>query len=95
MILIDSNDLDQDGDLRDRVRELMATTFLMDSSELTDDVDQKSCARWTSLYHMMLLVVLEEEFGIEFAMDEMTSMTSLPNIIAALKKHRATAASGS
>jgi acyl carrier protein len=83
--------LDQDAALRDRVRELLATTLVVDGSELADDVSQNTCARWTSLYHMMLLVVLEEEFGVAFSMDEMTSMTSLPRIVEVLKSYGATA----
>ncbi|MBV9544967.1 MAG: acyl carrier protein [Chloroflexi bacterium] len=80
-------DTRNDAELRDRVRELLATTFVMDPSELPDDVSQQTCARWTSLYHMMLLMVLEEQFGVTFEMEEMTSMTSLPRIIAVLKEH--------
>jgi acyl carrier protein len=91
MTLSESPILDRDAPLFDRVRELMATTFLMDASELPADASQQTCARWTSLYHMMLLVVLEEEFGISFSMEEMTSMTSLPRIISVLKGHGASA----
>jgi acyl carrier protein len=83
--------LDQDAALRDRVRELMANTFVMDAAELPDDASQATCGRWTSLYHMMLLVVLEEDFGVSFSMDEMTSMTSLPRIVDVLKAHGASA----
>lgn len=79
--------LDSDLQLRDRVRDLLATTFVMEPSELPDDASQKNCARWTSLYHMMLLVVLEEQFDVSFSMNEMTSMTSLAEILAVLKGH--------
>jgi acyl carrier protein len=87
MTLSETSTLDRDAQLLDRVRELMATTFLMDASELPDDASQQTCARWTSLYHMMLLVVLEEEFGVSFSMDEMTSMTSIPKILFVLDQH--------
>jgi acyl carrier protein len=90
MSVIDTPPLEQDAELRDRVRDLLATTFVMDSSELPDDASQQTCARWTSLYHMMLLVVLEEQFGVSLSMDEMTSMTSLPKIVAVLKGHGVT-----
>ena len=80
------NDL-QSVELATRVRELMASTFAMDATELADDVSQDTCARWTSLYHMTLLVVLEDEFGVNFTMDEMTAMTSLPKIVSTLQNH--------
>jgi acyl carrier protein len=78
---------DQDAQLRDRVREIMAETFGLDAPDLTEDTSQSTCAKWTSLYHMMLLVVLEEQFGVSFALDEMTTMTSLQQIVAVLKGH--------
>jgi acyl carrier protein len=77
----------QDAQLRDRVREVLAAALQMDESELADDVSQETCGQWTSLYHMMLLVALEDQFGVTFSMDEMTSMTSLPRIVAVLKDH--------
>lgn len=76
-----------DQALRERVRELIATTLVMDPSELSDDASQETCARWTSLYHMMLLTVLEEEFTVSFSLDEMTALTSLPEIVSVLKAH--------
>jgi acyl carrier protein len=78
---------DQDAALRGQVRELIASTFLMDIEEVSDDLSQDNCGRWTSLYHMMLLVVLEERFGAHFTMDEMASMTSLSRIVSILKSH--------
>jgi acyl carrier protein len=85
--MIQSEPLTQDALLRERVREIMATTFMMEPDELGDDVSQTTCGRWTSLYHMMLLVVLEEQFGVTFTMEEMTSMTSLAAIVTTLQTH--------
>jgi acyl carrier protein len=73
-----------DQALRERVRELIATTLLMDPADLPDDASQETCPRWTSLYHMMLLTVLEDEFAVTFSLDEMTSLTSLPAIVKVL-----------
>ena len=87
MSLTEMQTVDHDAPLRDRVRDILATTFLVEASELPDDASQKTVARWTSLYHMMLLVVLEEQFEVSFSMTEMTSMTSLPEIVAVLKGH--------
>ncbi len=83
--------LDRDAEITDRVRDLIATTFVIDPEEITDDLAQQTCSRWTSLYHMMLMVVLEEHFGITFSVDEMTSMTSLAAIVTILKTHKANA----
>lgn len=81
--------MQDEAQLVDQVRDIMASTFGMDASELGDDVSQENCERWSSLYHMMLLVTLEEHFGVSFSMDEMTSMTSLPKIVQRLNQRGA------
>jgi acyl carrier protein len=73
--------------LIDEVREVMATVFGVAESELPPDVAQESYARWTSLYHMTLLVSIEDRFATPLSMDEMLSMTSLPSIVAVLEGH--------
>lgn len=78
-----------DTELVAQVREIMATTFGVDESELPHDVQQGSFARWTSLYHMTLLMALEEHFGVSFSMEEMPEMTSIPRIVAVLDRHGA------
>ncbi len=91
MSMSELSTLERDAELVDRVRELMATTFVVDAVELPADVSQQNWARWTSLYHMMLMVVLEEQFEMTFTVDEMTSMTSLAQIVGILKRHGITA----
>lgn len=69
-----------DETLTRQIREIMAETFGLDETDLPDDVSQANFARWTSILHMVLLVALEEHFGVSFSMDEMTAMTSLERI---------------
>ena len=81
-----------DAELIDQARDIMATTFGMETADLSDEVSQQSCERWSSLYHMALVVALEDHFGVSFSMEEMTAMTSLPAIVDVLKRHGALAA---
>ena len=60
-------------------------TFGVDESDLPESPSQAAYARWTSVLQMVLLVALEEQFGLILSMDEMTSMTSLEHIIAVLQ----------
>ncbi len=77
------------------LRKIMADTFGVDENELPEGVSQATFARWTSLSHMVLLVALEEQFGVSFTMAEMASMTSLERIVEVLQiKHRSAAAIG-
>ena len=75
------------AELTDAVREIMASTFDLDEGEIPDDVSQETLSRWTSLYHVTLLLALEERFGTSFSMDEMPEMTSLPKIVSILEQH--------
>ncbi len=83
--------MDNNAALMEQVREIMATTFGVEESEMPTDVSQQNFARWTSLNHMTLVVALEERFGITLSMNEMTSMTTLPKILEVLTHHGATA----
>jgi acyl carrier protein len=78
-----------DDTLAGQVRQIMADTFSADEAELPADVSQATFARWTSILHMVLLVALEEHFGLTFSMDEMTSMASLGQIVDVLQRRQA------
>lgn len=72
----------------DQVREVMASVFGMDESEINDDIAQKNCGRWSSLYHMTLLVALEDRFNTTFSMEEMPNMVSLAEIVSVLETRK-------
>ena len=67
-----------------QVRRVIAATFLMDEAELPEQLSQDTCARWTSLYHLTLVVALEEHFGVSFTTDEIVGMTSSEAILRVL-----------
>ena len=41
-------------------------------------------ASWDSLNHMQLILALEEEFGVQFSVDDMDAMQSVGGIVAVL-----------
>ncbi|HUS16121.1 MAG TPA: acyl carrier protein [Chloroflexia bacterium] len=71
--------------LLDQVREIMADAWDVRESELPGNVSQATYAEWTSFNQMVLLVALEECFGLQFTMNEMMAMTSLPRIVTVLR----------
>jgi acyl carrier protein len=75
-----------DALLVDRVRGVMAETFGVDEDELPEDVSQEDFERWTSLYHITLVLALEDAFGTSFSSEEMEAMTSQAAIVATLKR---------
>jgi len=74
--------------LEEQIREIMAQVFMVDESDIPEDINQKNFSRWTSLQHMTLLVAIEEHYGIHLSMNEMVSMTSLAAILDVLKNYR-------
>ena len=50
------------------VREVIADTFGVSESDLPDEVSQDNFSRWTSLYHMTLLIALEDRFACSFSL---------------------------
>jgi acyl carrier protein len=65
-----SHDLEMD------VREIIAGALLMKEADLPVPLSQDTCARWTSLYHLTIVVALEERFGVTFTTEEIVRMTS-------------------
>jgi len=73
--------------LTDKVRTIMAEVFDVDEADIPENVSQQDYSRWSSLEQLTLLVALEEEFNLAFSTSEMSSMSSLPAIVAVLEKH--------
>jgi acyl carrier protein len=76
-----------------QVRRVIARTFLLDEQEQPEDLSQDTCARWTSLYHLTLVVALEEHFGVFFTTEEILDMTSSQAIVRVLDE-RGTGSAG-
>jgi acyl carrier protein len=45
------------------------------------DVDQ-----WDSVAHLELMSEMEREFGVRFDLDQMTTLTSLPDLVSSLER---------
>ena len=58
------------------VRRIIAGALFMDEAELPANLSQDTCSKWTSLYHLTLVVALEEHFGTPFTTAEIIGMTS-------------------
>lgn len=70
--------------LEARVRTVIAETLDLDEDDLPEDVRQETVPGWSSLSHLVLVLNLEERFGISFSMDEMLAMTSAGIILEVL-----------
>ena len=58
----------------------MANVFGVPFDKIDKDSNPTTIERWDSLRHMQMILALEEEFGIEFSDEDITSMISLQEI---------------
>jgi acyl carrier protein len=68
----------------DRVRKVAAQEFKVDVASLTAASEAADVAGWDSSTHLVLMMALEEEFGVAFELDEVTELTSIGAIADAI-----------
>lgn len=64
-------------DVGQRVRHVMGAVFGIAVSTLGADASSATVAEWDSVRHLQLMLALEEEFHLQFEMDELVSLRSL------------------
>jgi acyl carrier protein len=79
--------MDARTDWEQRLRDTVAATLAVDVAEITDQSSSETIAAWTSLNHLAVMSAVEEEFGITFAMDEMTGVSSFGDLRRLLAHH--------
>ena len=63
--------------MKNEIKKVMASVFLVDENEISDDISQSNFEKWESLQHLTLIVDIESEFGVSFEPEEIVEMTSL------------------
>jgi acyl carrier protein len=71
--------------MENKIKEIMSVVFETELSMIDDCSSIETIKNWDSLKHMMLIAVLEEEFKITFADDEILDMLSYSSILTILK----------
>jgi acyl carrier protein len=64
----------------------MISVFEIDSSEINHESSPDSIDKWDSLRHMNLVVALEEEFNIEFEVEEISELMNFKLICEVISK---------
>jgi len=72
-----------------KIKEIMGRTFEIDPQTIEDSSSPDTIEKWVSLKHMVLIVDLEEEFGITFREDEIVEMLSYKIICDTITSKRA------
>ncbi len=59
-----------------------------DGMVVTPDTRRRNVADWDSVAHVKLILSLEEEFGIRFSEDEVSSIQTVGELLDAVEAHK-------
>jgi acyl carrier protein len=76
----------QAAELADRVPVLLAEAFRIPPAEISPDLAFGDLPQWDSMGHMELMMLLEEQFGVEINTETIAELVSVPAIIQYLEK---------
>lgn len=69
----------------DRVRKLMAEIFQVSEDKITRGTGQDDLEGWDSVGHLNLMLALEQEFSVALEVEDLSALTSVPEILDYLK----------
>ncbi|HCI14185.1 MAG TPA: acyl carrier protein [Gallionellaceae bacterium] len=69
------------------IEKIFTEVFSLPESGVADALMLKDIPTWDSLAHMMLIVRLEETYGVQFTGDEIADIQSVADVRSALQAH--------
>jgi acyl carrier protein len=69
-----------------KFRECIIKALNLRSDEYRSDLRIGDIEQWDSVAHLDLMSEIEQEFGVRFDLDEITTLTSLPELLSRLEK---------
>lgn len=69
------------------IEKILAEVFSLPESGVADSLMLKDIPTWDSLAHMMLIVRIEETYGVQFTGDEIADIQSVADVRSALRAH--------
>jgi acyl carrier protein len=69
-----------------RFRECIIRALKLHDGEFRPDLKIGDIEQWDSVAHLDLMSEVEQEFGVQFDLDEITTLTSLPELLHRLEK---------
>lgn len=69
------------------IKRIFSEVIGIDESKINDSIAYNSCESWDSLVHLELINELEDEFKIEFEMDDVIAMETFGIINEIIMKH--------
>lgn len=65
----------------EKLKKIIAETFRINESEITEHLRMEDIDSWDSLTHMELIAELEDKFQVEFTADEIMEMVNVERIM--------------
>ncbi|MBF0465913.1 MAG: acyl carrier protein [Nitrospirae bacterium] len=72
--------------MKERIKQILASVFGIDPSDINDDSSPENIEEWDSLKHMNMILALEEEFQIRFTNEEVIELISCALIESMIKE---------
>lgn len=72
--------------VKEDVFKVMSGVFNIPVEQISEDSSPDTIRGWDSLKHMNLVLALEEEFGIQFAEEQIVEMLNVALLIEAIKE---------
>lgn len=68
-------------DIKDRVIATIAKTLNVKAETITMDMAAGDIEQWDSMGNVAILSAIEDEFGVDFPMDELFELNTVANIV--------------
>ena len=68
-------------DIRTRLARVFGETFEADGVEFSESLSRETLKSWDSLGHIRLIAALEDEFGVQFTIEEIEKLTTARKIL--------------
>jgi len=69
-----------------KFRNCVLKALNLSSGEYRSDLKIGDIEQWDSVAHLDLMSEIEQKFGVRFDLDEITTLTSLPELLSRLEK---------
>lgn len=74
---------------RIKLADLVATTLEIPIDQVHDGLSSDSSEAWDSIHHLMLILAVEDTFGVHFAEAELLNLTNFRDLLAVVEKRAA------
>jgi acyl carrier protein len=71
-----------------QISDVLCEVFEIEPSQVTLTTSKDDLDEWDSMKQLELITALEKKFPIKFTMDEITTIDSIPKIVAAIEKRK-------